>query len=48
MPLIGLTVEKRFQSPTLAVCAVNKKGKSFSSFLTFVQSASRGTPQTEI
>jgi len=28
VPLIGLTVEERFQSLTLAVCAVNKKAKS--------------------
>ena len=48
MPLIGLSVEEGFQSLALAMCAVNKKGKSLSSFLTFVQSASWGTPQTEI
>lgn len=48
MPLIELTVEERFQSLTPAVCAVNKKRKSLSSFLNFVESAGWGTPQTEI
>lgn len=48
MPLVELTVEERFPSLTFAVCTVKNKGKSLSSFLTFVQSASWGTPQTEI
>lgn len=48
VPLIELTVEERFQSLTVAVCTVKKKGKSLSSFLTFVQSASWDTPQTEV